>query len=88
MSKSLIVNFSNQGVNDSTTAYFGLTGAFSSALTEANAEMPVRDAGNFSNMFSYVTTNTLLVDTVVTLRKSAADTALTVTYTSTQTGVS
>ena len=87
MSKSLIVNFSNQGVNDNTTAYFGLTGAFSSALTEANAEMPVRDAGNFSNMFSYVTTNTLLVDTVVTLRKSAADTALTVTYTSTQTGV-
>lgn len=89
MANSLIVNNTSNGTgfDDAATYYVALTGRTSNSTTEANVQMPIRDAGTFSNLFVYVPTNTASVTTTITLRKSLADTAVTVSYTSDQTGI-
>jgi len=87
VSNSLIVNHGIAAQNDATTRFYGLVGDLDPETTEVNCEIPVRDAGTFSNLFVYVTTNTASVTSTVTLRKSQADTSLTVSYTSDQTGI-
>lgn len=54
---------------------------------DTDAEIPIRNAGTFRKLYAYVPTNTASVSTTITLRKSLANTALTLTYTSDQTGV-
>lgn len=88
MSKSLIVS-SGAAVNtaDNTTRFMPITGIPAVATSEASYEATTRSAGIFSNLFSYVTANTTLVTSTITLRKSRSDTSVTVTYTSGQTGI-
>lgn len=88
MANSLISNYGSLVVGDNTTRFISIRGAISSShSTEAFAEIPIRDAGVFSNLFCYVAANSATVTSTVTLRKSVAATALTVSYTSTQTGI-
>jgi hypothetical protein len=93
MSSSLITNGPGFAtVNDNLTRYVAIAGALrngttSTRTTESNAEIPVRFAGTFKNLFVLVGVNTTLVTTTITVRKSAADTAITVSYTSGQTGI-
>src|SRR6185503_3776891 len=55
--------------------------------TEANVETPVRDAGVFSKLYTWVVQNDVGASSTITLRKSRVDTALLVTYTSSQTSL-
>ena len=55
--------------------------------TVAPAESPIRDAGVFSNLYTYSHSNTASVTSTVTLQKSQADTSITISYTSDQTGI-
>lgn len=55
-------------------------------LSEVKAQIPIRQAGTASEYKTYVPSNTISVNTVITLRKNSADTTMTVTYTSLQTG--
>lgn len=75
------------GVGDNTTRYYPISGGASAITAEADAMVPVRFAGVFSKLFTVVSTNTASVNSVITLRKSAADTSVTVTYASDQTGI-
>ena len=87
MANSLILNTDTIGITDATTRFIQLVGSFSAQVTEVNAEIPIRDAGTFSNLFVYVSTNTASVTSTITLRKSQVDTSLTVSYTADQTGI-
>lgn len=87
MAKSIFVASGSTPVNDNNTGYIGITGNTSSNTSETVRETIFRENGVCSNLHTYVSTNTTLVNSVVTLRKTNADTALTVTYTSGQTGV-
>lgn len=88
MANSLIANYGSLGVVDNTTSFIALVGNIGvNQSSEALVEDPIREAGTFNNLFTYVPTNTASVSSTITLRKSLADTALTVTYTSDQTGV-
>lgn len=86
MGASLVVRRIVNPINDALTRYFGIVGGSSPSL-EVDAQLQVRQAGTASKLFSYVSTNTASVTSVLTMRKSGADTALTVSYTSDQTGV-
>lgn len=86
MSKSFIVNDSTTTFADNATSYFLLSGAIG-AGTQAPRTTPIREAGVFSNLFTYVSANTTLVNSTFTLQKSLADTSVIVTYTSGQTGI-
>ena len=89
MSKSLIVTGdpSGQTFSDNTTGYSPVCGALlASFTTESRVQVPIRDAGSFTDFYSYVPTNTASVSSTITLRKSLADTAILVTYTADQTG--
>lgn len=92
MSDSLIANGYNAGIGvvDNGTrfmsvgnSWFGVT----TNSTEARVEVPLRDAGDVKNFYTYVPTNTASVSSTITVRQSAADTTLLVTYTSDQTGL-
>ena len=76
-------------VSDNTTLFFPLGGDAAGQSTEANAAVAVRDAGTYSNLFCNVTQNDIAAATsaTVTLRLSAAGTAVTVSYGSSQTGI-
>jgi hypothetical protein len=90
MAQSLVVSHSPiRTYVDNATYYLPLgAGTLDNVPTvEAQVEIPVRDAGVFSNLFVYVPANTASVSSTFTLRKSRVDTALTVTYTADQTGV-
>ena len=89
MANSLIVASVATGQNftDAATYFTSLSGLIRAGASEAQAETPVRDGGTFSNLYVYVSANTASVTSVITLRKSQADTAVTVSYTSDQTGV-
>lgn len=92
MAKSCFVGssalFGTGGYSDNATYFLSLTANFSQGgQAETNLEIPVRDAGTFSNLFCYVTSNTTLVTSTLTVRKSVSDTSVTVNYTSGQTGV-
>lgn len=86
MAKSLLVGKSDVPFADNTTTYwapfssvYGLTGTDSGAV-------PIRNAGTLRDLKTYVSANTTLVTTTITVRVSGADGALTVNYTSGQTG--
>ena len=91
MSNSLFTSYDANGsvVADDTTRFMVISGGNINIeeTTEAIAEIPIRDAGTFSNAFVYVPANTGSVGTTVTLRKSQADTALKITMSADQTGV-
>lgn len=73
------------GLSDHWAPVTGPMGGAASA--EERVAMPIREAGVFSNLYIYVKANTITDTTVITLRKSVADTALTVSYTSGETGI-
>lgn len=87
MSNSFIITSANTGFSDNTTTYTGLTGLLNAATTEAIHQCAVRDAGTFSNLYTFVPTNTASVTSTITLRKSLADTSITVSYSSDETGI-
>ena len=87
MGASLLVSSRSIGLNDNGTRYLAFVSCAGTATTEANVEMPVRQAGTFGNLYIYASTNTQGVTSVFTVRKSVADTAITVSYTAGQTGV-
>ena len=74
--------------NDNTTRFTNLGSRIvNTNIAETNFQATIRKAGTFSNLYCYVTANTTLVNSTVTLRKSVADTALLVTYGSGETGI-
>lgn len=89
MAKSLIVNGGATGsTSDNLTIYYPLTGRILFSLSAADIEIPVRDAGTFSNLYVNVTSNSLVtVNGPFTLQKSQTNTALAVVYTPGQTGI-
>ena len=74
---------------DASTNFVPLAGLLGKSATEADMAVPVRDAGDFSNLYINVTANDVASATsaTITLRKTAANTAVTVSYGSSQTGV-
>src|SRR5690348_14132135 len=81
----------NPGGNDAAdnnTYYQAIVGvvAFQTTGVEAGAQSKMTDGGTASKLKTYAPTNTTLVTTVVTVRKNGAGQALTVSYTSGQTG--
>lgn len=90
MSKSLIGTGGSSGTAfDNNTSFGALVGGgLWSTAAEATRELPVREAGSFSNLYTYSSANAVdEASTTITLRKSAADTTLLVTYTASQTGI-
>src|SRR5574341_1620629 len=89
MASSLVIASSlpTDGVNDNNTQFTSFGGLLRFTSTETHMQVPVRDAGTVSNLYSYVPTNTASVTSTVTLRVSLADSALTVSYTADQTGI-
>ena len=88
MSKSLIVQNRSVGWVDNTTRYIAIAGVGVSTITVlGDHDIGIRLAGSFSNLFTYSPTNTASVNSTITLQKSQADSALTVTYGSDQTGI-
>lgn len=79
---------SHPGLNfvDGSTRFSNICGQIMAVTTESQAEKPVRDAGSFSHLYIHIPSNTATVTSTVTLRKSRADTALTVSIGSDQTG--
>lgn len=84
---SYFFSASGNGASDNTTRYFCIGGAASVHSTEAPAETTIKQAGIFKNLFTNVSANTINANSTVTLRKSTADTSITLTYTSLQTGI-
>lgn len=89
MSNSLIVtsNAAGAGFVDGTTYYATISRILTSSTLVGPAESPIRNAGTFSNLYSYVPSNTASVTSTITLQKSQVNTAMTVSYTSDQTGI-
>lgn len=88
MAKSLIVTGSTSSTNDNLTRYFPLGTVFNTAgTTEAAVELPIRDAGVFSNLFINVGTNTITANSTFTIRKSQTDTLMEITYAADETGI-
>lgn len=78
--KSLIVGGSNTStfqIPDNSIRFLNPAGSLANLSIEASAELPCREAGTMSNMQMYLPSNTASVTTVVTLRKSGANTAVT-----------
>jgi hypothetical protein len=90
MAHSVIVTSDGQRYDgsflDNTTTYIPLGGIVRPEATEAHVETTIRDAGTIAKLYTYVRLNTATVNSTITLRKNASDTALTVTYTADQTG--
>ena len=88
MSKSLIVNVGTEDITDNNTAWQYLTTDLNeNTILEERREIPIREAGTFANLYCFVVSNTASVTSVLTFRKSRANTSLTVSYTSDQTGI-
>ena len=87
MAQSQLVAGGSATVSDNSTRWVSISGIFLVQTNEAFAATAIRDAGTFTNLFVYVPTNTATVTSTITLQKSLVDTALTVSYTSTQTGI-
>jgi hypothetical protein len=82
MSATQLLAFGADSQNDGQTRYYTLSGVIpptAAITTEAEGQIPVRDAGTFSNLYFRLTSNACTVNTVVTLRKSGVATALTLT---------
>ena len=87
MAQSQIVNSSGESYSDNTTTFVHLAGKLLENATEARQQTIVRDAGTFSNLYVRATANTTTTaSSVITFRKSVADTALAVTYAAAETG--
>ncbi len=87
MSSSFVPSRGQSTVVDATTAYVALAGQLRAGSSEASVQTPVRAAGTFSNLYTYVSSNSVSVNTVCTVRKSGSGTALAVTYSADQTGI-
>jgi len=88
MANSWIIRSRSLAVGDNTTRYHHPSGSGLAAhAAVARAEAPIRDAGVFSNLIVNAPSNTATVTSTVTLQVSQVDSALTVSYTSTQTGI-
>lgn len=87
MSSSLTIAASSQGYNDNATYFTSFGGCLGSRATEADVQVPVRDAGVVSNLYTFASLNTASVNSTITLRVNLADAALTVTYAADQTGI-
>ena len=89
MAKSFLPTFGTNTTGNGRTRYFFLAGYEddTAITTETEFQVPVRDAGVFSNMYVLVTSNSIAASSVITLRKTGTATGVTVTYTSTQTGI-
>ncbi len=89
MAKSAIVSAGGAGVavTDNTTRFASIGNMGFVSATESDVESPVRDAGVFSKFYAYVNQNDVGATSTITLRKSRADTALVLSYTSSQTGI-
>jgi hypothetical protein len=78
-------------IGEPLTRYVSLNGTIqiSSTAVEAEEQQVVREAGTFSNMFWRVTANDSGANPsiTITLRKNAANTAITLTFANVQTGV-
>ncbi len=84
---SLIVAAGTANYPDNQTNFASAMGAVSASTTESLRQVPISYDGTVNNLYTYVTTNPTAVTTTFTVRKSGADTALIVSYTSGQTGV-
>jgi hypothetical protein len=80
MSHSLLYSSGSAGITDATTRYMPVVGDLIGNALENHVELPIRRAGTVSNLRVYVQTNTVSVNSVITLRRNRAATALTVTY--------
>lgn len=79
MSASQLASYGSVGVTDNTTRFLNPSGQlFASQATEANAELPVRTAVTIRHLFARVPANTATNGSTITVRKSRADTAITV----------
>ena len=88
MSKSILVNAGLASMADSDTPYHvPIGGQLIANTTVAQVEIPIREAGVFSNLFVCVPTNSATITSVITLQKSQVNTAVTVSYTAGQTGI-
>ena len=87
MAQSLLAGYGNEGIVDNQTTFLPIGTSIIQNTSVAQREQIVRDAGSFLNLFVYVPTNTASVTSTITLQKSTVDTALTVSYTSDQTGI-
>lgn len=88
MSSSLNIARGPATVADATTVYPAYSGRMTSPTTTvANAESPVRDAGTFKNLFTYISSNNASNTSTITLQKSQVNTAVTISVLTTQTGV-
>ena len=61
-------------------------GALFNTVTEALAQVPYRSAGTFSKLYVRVTANTATATSILTLRKNAADTGITLSIAAGATG--
>lgn len=68
------------------TRYVSPAGNANNETTEADAEIVMRGSGTIRNLYTYITTNTVTVNCVVTIRKNGADTAVTFTIGASGTG--
>lgn len=85
---SLFISYFDLGnFADNTTTYCTVNGCVQTISTEAPAQAPMRQNGTISNLSTVVSANTTTVSNVITVRNNLAATAMTVTYTSLQTGV-
>ena len=87
MAKSLFVNSRLLIISDNTTTYVSLQGETVANTTEANLEIPIRKAGSFNNLYVYVSASSASNTTTFTLRKSRADTAVTISIAGDTTGI-
>lgn len=78
-------------ITDGATAlFYGVTGIqlfLSGNLLDANVAIPVRDAGTFSNLFTYVSQNDVNGNSTVTLFIAGVASTLLTTYGNAQTGI-
>lgn len=74
-------------IPDNATRYLNIAGGLANISTESQAELPVRHPGSFSLLYVNATGNTNTVDgTTLTVRKSGADSSITVSYLALQSG--
>ena len=86
MSNTLIANYNTANFVDNATRHVALTGSFHVLNDTAARQTPVRDSGTFKNLYAYVSANATGSTTTFTLHKVTTATALTLSYTSGQTG--
>ena len=88
MGKALLATHSGGGstVPDNSTRFTGLHSVNGNATNAGINNLPIRHAGTVSQLKTYVSANTTLVTSTITVQKNGTDQTLKVTYTSGQTG--